>query len=101
MLASDIKAYYTKSSYSVFFFVPTLSVKVLTIRNASDDTCKYLGLQASEFKAMLVFVYLPQIDRDAPTRVHRPLQPALGPPMPARVPTCFSQTIGAQCSMLL
>lgn len=60
-----------------------------------------LGAASQCVKAKLLFLYLPQTHRHSPTREHRPLQAALGPPKPAIVPTCFTQTIGAQCSMLL
>jgi len=56
---------------------------------------------ASQSKTMVIFLYLPQTRCHAPAKAHRPLQPALGPPLAATVPTCNTQTIGAQCSMLL
>lgn len=56
---------------------------------------------ASHSKTIVMFLYLPQTRCHAPAKVHQPLQLALGPPLAATVPTCNTQTISSQCSMLL
>jgi hypothetical protein len=55
----------------------------------------------SQNQSMVMLPYLPQTRCHGPEEAHRPLQPALGPALVAPVPTCFSPTIRAQCSMLL